>query len=263
MKVKYALDISMYETSFLGKAIQNRMTALSSETVDDYLLLLENSASESLEMVGQLSNSYSTFFRNPLTFTCLEQIILPSLIGQKIMGQDKEIRIWSAACASGQEAYSMAILFDELAQNTKVSVSCHIFATDIDPSELDKARSGVYRPEGIHNVSYKRIKTYFTQQGETFTLVDSPRKYVDFSVFDLLGQQCNCPPASVYGNFDLVFCSNLLFYYKPEYRQRIIDKAGNCLVNGGYLVTGETERGMLNTSGYREVYPHSGIFQKR
>jgi len=214
-------------------------------------------------MMNQLSNSYSEFFRNPLTFNYLEQLILPSLIHQKIKGKEKEIRIWSAACASGQEAYSIAMLFDEALESVKQQVACHLFATDIDPAELDNAQIGVYHRKSVNNVSLKRIKTYFSQQEDTFTVASRLKKYIDFSVFDLLCEQYNCPPASVYGSFDLVFCSNILFYYKPEYQQRIIDKVGKCLVKGGYLVTGETEREMLKEQNYREVFPSSGIFEKR
>ena len=263
MKVRHALDISMYETSFLEKLIQTRMTALASATTHDYLLLLENEQAESVEIIDQLSNSYSEFFRNPLTFIYLEQIILPSLIQKKVNGNEKEIRIWSAACASGQEAYSIAILFDELMEHNNTPVDCHIFATDINVDELDKARKGIYPTAAVKKVSLHRIKTYFTQQGDRYAVAHHLGKYIDFSVFDLLSGQHNCPPASIYGNFDLVFCTNLLFYYKPHYQQRIIDKAGNCLAPGGYLIVGETERGMVNEHNYREVFSNSGIFQKR
>lgn len=263
MKVRYALDISMYDTSFLEKVIQIRMTALSSGTAEDYFLFLDKEQAESSEIIDQLSNSYSEFFRNPLAFTYLEQMIMPALIGQKIKNKEKEIRIWSAACASGQEAYSIAILFDETVESAKTPMACHIFATDLKQSELDNAERGVYQTAAVHNVSLKRIKTYFSKQGESFTVARHLRDYIDFSVFDLLSEQCNCPAASIYGNFDLVFCTNLLFYYKQEYRKQIIDKAGNSLASGGYLITGETEREMVKEYNYREVYLNSGIFQKR
>jgi len=84
MNVRYGLDISMYQTSFLEKAINARMNALGRESTEDYLLFLSNVPAESFEIIAQLSNSYSEFFRNPLTFAYLEQIILPSLISQKI-----------------------------------------------------------------------------------------------------------------------------------------------------------------------------------
>lgn len=263
MKVRHELDISMYETSFLERVIKTRMTALSIEDKDDYLLFLDKVPGESSEMIDLLSNSYSAFFRNTLTYSFLEHVILPALIGQKIKKNELEIRIWSAACASGQEAYSIAILLDEIVQRAKHPMACHIFATDINVDELHKAQRGVYQAAAVENVSLKRIRKYFTTQGYNFIVERSLEKYIDFSVFDLLSEQGNCPPASVYGNFDMVFCSNLLFYYRGEYRQRIIDKAGNCLAAGGFLITGETEREMVKENNYREVFHSSGIFQKR
>lgn len=263
MKSRYELDISMFETTFLEKAIQFRMSALASKTTEDYLLLMDHMPGESTEMIGQLSNSYSEFFRSPLTFTYLEQIILPAMIAGKLKNKEKGIRIWSAACASGQEPYSVAILFDEIVRSLKDPVALHIFATDNNAGQLDKAKRGIYPMAAVNKVSLKRINTYFTQQDGHFTVANELKKYIDFSIFDLLDEHRHCPPVSVYGNFDLVFCSNLLFYYKPSYRQRILDKAGNCLAMGGYLVTGDAEREMVRGINYREVLPNSGIFQKR
>lgn len=263
MKSRYELDISMYETAFLEKVIGDRMGALDSKTTEDYLLLMDHVPGESTEMIDRLSNSYSEFFRSPLTFTYLEQIILPAMIAGKLKNKEKEIRIWSAACASGQEAYSVAILFDEIVQSLKSPVSLHIFATDNNAGQLDKAERGIYPMAAVNKVSLKRINTYFTRQDGHFTVEKELKKYIDFSIFDLLAEHHNCPPVSVYGNFDLVFCSNLLFYYKPSFRQLILDKAGNCLTSGGYLVTGDAEREMVKGINYREVLPNSGIFKKR
>lgn len=263
MKLRYELDISMYETAFLEKAMQSRMRAMASKTTADYLFLMDHVPGESYEMIGQLSNSYSEFFRSPLTFTYLEQIILPALIGEKLKNKENGIRIWSAACASGQEAYSVAILFDEIVQSLNAPVDLQIFATDNNEGQLDNAKRGIYPLATVNKVSLKRINTYFTQQDGYFTIDQELKKYIDFSIFDLIAEHGNCPPASVYGNFDLVFCSNLLFYYKPSYRQRILDKVGNCLASGGFLVTGESEREMVKGINFREVFPNSGIFQKR
>jgi chemotaxis methyl-accepting protein methylase len=77
-----------------------------------------------------------------------------------------------------------------------------------------------------------------------------------------LTEKCICPPESIFGNFDVVFCSNLLFYFQPINRQLIIDKVGHCLANGGYFITGETEREIIFHYNYREVFPYSAIFQR-
>ncbi len=257
------LDISVYDNTFLEKTINSRKVDTSSKTDQEYLSYLTNVPEEPAELLRQLSNSYSEFFRNPLTFSYLEQIILPQLIEKKKIRNENEIRIWSAACASGQEAYSLAIVCDELIGNNNTKINCRIFATDNNPNELMDAQKGVYYSTALGKVTLKRIQTYFTLKGETYTINPQLRDKIDFSVFDLLSDQASCPPASVYGNFDLVFCSNLLFYYKPEYRDSILGKIGNSLAKGAYIITGETEREILMGKNYREVFVHSAIFQKR
>jgi chemotaxis methyl-accepting protein methylase len=106
------------------------------------------------------------------------------------------------------------------------------------------------------------MQKYFTRKGDNFIISSKLREYMDFSLFDLLTEQGESPPASIYGNFDLIFCSNVLFYYKPELRLRILDKLSKNLSPGGFLVTGETERELVKNYKFREVVAHSAIFQK-
>lgn len=260
---RYNRNISAYSDSFLQNSINSRKSSLGIESDEEYMNYLEVNEAEADLLVDKLTNSYSEFFRNPLTFAYLEQVILPQLIEAKKARNEKEIRIWTCACASGQEAYSLAILGDELMKSYCADFTFRIFATDISSKELSNAQNGIYNLSTLGNVALKRIQSYFTKEGETFAVDTRLKESIDFSVFDLLSNQQGCPPASVFGNFDMVFCSNLLFYYKPEYQASILGKAGNCLVKGGYLVTSETERDMVNEKYYREVFLNSAIFQKR
>ncbi|MEI7664139.1 MAG: CheR family methyltransferase, partial [Bacteroidota bacterium] len=107
----------------------------------------------------------------------------------------------------------------------------------------------------------RRIQQWFTKEGDVFKIKPELKECLDFSVFDLFSDRLSSPPASIFGDFDLVFCANLLFYYKPEFRAFILAKMEKCLANGGYLVTGETEREILTRYGYREVFPQSAIFR--
>ena len=86
------------------------------------------------------------------------------------------------------------------------------------------------------------------------------KRHIDFSTFDLFCDTLSCPPASIFGDFDLVVCANLLFYYKDDCRKAILAKTGNCLADGGYLISGETERDIVMRSDYREIYPQAAIF---
>lgn len=259
---EYEVDISKYNDSFLLKSLEKRMTDTGNDSQSKYYDYIKANQNEVKAFIDSLNINYSEFFRNPLTFAYLEQIVLPSLIEKKKKNNEKEIRIWSAACASGQEAYSIAILCDEIIESAKTNIGCRIFATDISEEEISNAQKGVFQTSSLNKVSLKRIQTYFTRRGETYTIASLIKEHINFSVFDLLTEQGGCPPASVYGNFDLVFCSNLLFYYKPECRKSILEKVGKSLSHGGYLITGETEREIVKSSNYNEVFLNSVIFQK-
>lgn len=260
---RYNQDISVYDDNFLQNIINDRKRELGMVPDSEYLDYLEIRAEEAAVFRSRLTNSYSEFFRNPLTFAYLEQVILPQLIEKKRIRKENEIRIWSAACASGQEAYSIAILCNELIETKKADLNYLIFATDIDQEVLDQAQRGHYPPATLGKVTLKRLQTYFSRKGENYHIAPQIKNYVDFSVFDLLSDQGSCPPASIYGNFDLVFCSNLLFYYKPEYRNQMLKKVESNLAKGGCLITGETEREIIKGNNYREVFANSAIFQKR
>lgn len=260
---RYHQDISVYDDTFLKNTINERQAELGIKSDREYLNYLENNMEEAAIFTGRLSNSYSEFFRNPLSFAYLGQVVLPQLIEKKKNSKEKEIRIWSAACAAGQEAYSLAILCDELTDRSTSDIKCRIFATDISGDALIQIRDGVFQKATLGKVCLKRIQTYFTCHGDVYTIIPSLKEGIDFSVFDLLSDNGSCPPANIYGNFDLVFCSNLLFYYKPEFRNRVLEKIGNSLARGGYLVTGETEREIVTGNYYREVFVNSAIFQKR
>lgn len=258
----HGIDISIYDDSFLIKAAENRLSATNSSSFNDYFNYLKGNKEEVAVLLNSLNINFSEFFRNPLTFAYLEQVVLPALIEKKKKSKENEIRIWSAACAAGHEAYSIAILLDEIIENAKTNTKYRIFATDINQAELANALKGNYQNPALSKVNLKRIQTYFTHRGDNYTIAPQLKEHIDFSVFDLLTDQGVCPPASIYGNFDVVFCSNLLFYYKSEYQQQILEKVGGCLTSGGILVTGETEREIVKENGYREAYVNSGIFRK-
>jgi chemotaxis protein methyltransferase CheR len=211
-----------------------------------------------------MSIAYSEFFRNQLTFALLEQLILPGILTEIEKNGRGEIRVWSAGCAAGQEAYSIAILLDELsASRNNHAVSFRIFATDRFEPSLEAARQGVYDSAAVRNVRQKHIQKYFTREGDTFRIVDSLKKQVDFSVHDLLDQRLGCPSESIYGDFDLAFCGNLLFYYRPDIRHFILNKMCHCMTPGGYLVTGEAEREIVSQHAcFKAIVPPTAVFKK-
>jgi len=255
-------NISIYDEDFLIKSLDKRLITTGNDSYINYFEYLKEHKKESGILLDSMLIAFSEFFRNPLTFAVLEQNILPAVIEKKKTRSEHEIRIWSAACAAGQEAYSLAIVLDELMENLNKNLTCRIFATDIDETELSNAQKGIYQMTSINKVPYKRIQKYFTQKGDNYIIAPRLRKYIDFSAFNLLSQHGESPPASIYGDFDIIFCSNVLFYYKPEVQVRILERLSNNLIPGGYLITGEVERKIVKGNKFCEVYANSSIFQK-
>ena len=257
MRQTHGRDISPYDESFLVKSVDKRLAATEIKTAAAYSEVLSENSAEADAFFRSLHITYSEFFRNPLTFALLEQLVLPSLIAEKEKAGRAEIRIWSTACAAGQEAYSIAILLDELA------VAFRIFATDISETDLLLAKKGVFDCGAVQNVRLKHIRKYFAEKGETYTIISALGDRIDFSAYDLLDESSVCPPASIYGDLDLVVCSNLLFYYRPDIRHFILNKLYHSLAPNGYLVTGEAEREIVaKIAGFRAVAPPGAVFKK-
>lgn len=263
MRQTHGIDISFCEVSFLAKSIEKRRQAIAAETPTAYLERLSEDCAEAEAFFRSLRISYSEFFRNPLAFALLEQIILPGMIEESTRIGRGELRVWSAGCAAGQEAWSVAILLQELAACRECPPAFRIFATDVSEPDIALGISGVYRADAVGNVRWRHLRSYFSGQGDCFTIIPQLRNRVDFCIHDLLDERTTCPPASIYGHFDLVLCCNVLLYYRPEMQRLILEKLKSCLSTGGYLITGETERQIAeNAGGFHAVAPPASVFQK-
>lgn len=262
-QTRYNQNISVYDATFLQNTINDRKTELGLTTDREYLNDLENRAEEAATFLDRLSISYSEFFRNLLTFSILEQSVLPRIFNEKGKSHSHEIRIWSAGCAAGQEPYSLAMLFDEYKNSRGSNVGFRIFATDGSEKEIEAARRGIFDFKSVRNVRLELAEKYFRRSGEFYLLDDRIKKQVDFSCYNLLDQDSSAPPSSIYGDFDLIMCSNVLFYYQQEYQRVILQKIFHALRSGGFLVTGEAETAIVRSlGGFRQDASPAAIFVK-
>ncbi len=256
-------DLSVFDEDFLKQTLEKKMAEAGIHTLSDY----RNELLHKPETVRGLQNAffvnYSEFFRDPLIYALLWRWIFPLLFAKKAHSKEKEIRIWSAATASGQEAYTLAMLLTEIEiQNPQQGVSIQIFGSDICSSEIEKAREGFYPVEQLQKVPLKYINEYFYPVAGGYRLIPRIRESVKFFVYDLLHAQTTSPPESIFGSFDIIYCSNLLIYYNEEARQQILRKLFKNLVSHGVLITGDTEKAMISPSLFREMIPPAPIFQK-
>ena len=260
MKQLYDKNIANYDHAFMLKTLAKRRSAIGCDSAAGYCRILERDPAEALVLFNALNISYSEFFRSPLTFALLEQWILPKLGREKPAG---EIRVWSAGCAAGQEAYSIAMLLDMLDSPSGGAVRYRVIATDISPAALQTARMGEYDREGVQNIKLRHLQKYFTQKDDRYIISSRLQERISFSVYDLLDCSSANPSEGIYGDFDLVFCSNLLFYYTPEMQRFILGKMQKSMSANGYLVTGEAEKALVErNNGMKMIAPPAAIFQK-
>lgn len=261
LREAHGRELALFDEAFLAKSLQRRLDGTGLAGWPAYLNRLAEDGAEAQALYASLNIGYSEFFRDPLAFAWLEQVILPDLRQQ---AGPAGLRVWSAGCAAGQEAGSIAILLDEQNAERGEPLPFRIFATDSAAAALAEAREGVYDAASVQQLRLKHLRRYFTVTGDAYQLSPALKAHLDFSVFDLLADGPTSPVAAIYGDFDLVLCCNLLFYYRPEVRQRILDKIVRALRPGGYCVTGAAEREIVaRQTGLHAVAPPAALFQKR
>jgi len=261
MDTVHGFDLSIFDESFVQKAVGNRCTAKEIKTFPEYITYLSNNMLEAKALVDSLNINHTDFFRNSLVFANLEQWILPKLVEQK--SGSGELRIWSAGCSSGQEPYSAAMLLDEYSKTSGKALRYRIIATDIYQPALDTATKGEYNEDAVQNIKSRQLKEYFTKKGNLYGISPRLKEHINFSAYDLLDKNSLHPHESIFGNFDIVFCSNVLFYYRPEPQRYILQKLIRSMNKDGYLITGEAEMSLvLNKDGLQTAAPPAPIFMK-
>jgi chemotaxis methyl-accepting protein methylase len=261
---KRGFDFSGYHPAMLERRIGQRLAATSCKDFSDYLSCLQRKDDELDRLLDVITINVSLFFRNTLTFELIADRILPEIIREKTGTLDHSLRVWSAGCAKGEEPYSLAILIHELLEKEEVAMNLHLFATDIDGRALADAGKAIYPLGSVENIKHRLLTKYFTAEGSSFRLIPAIKKLVTFSFYDMLDKRHGVPPESVFGNFDLVLCRNLLIYFNIEYQETILEKLYHSLAKNGILILGEAE---APTTMYRHhfsrVFDFSPIYRKR
>ncbi len=183
----------------------------------------------------------SRFFRDPLLFARLEREVIPEILIHKSLASGPSIRVWSAGCATGEEAYSVAILLQRLLAVQPVQFKAHLFGTDIAADVLDRARRGWYPPEALTETRLGLLDAHFTPAQGGCQLHDDIRRMVRFSTDDLTSERLVAPADSIFGGFDLILCRNVMIYFTPELQERVAVKLHGALASEGFLVLGEVE----------------------
>lgn len=258
------IDFSCYRRNTLIRRVSARLAKLGMEDYARYLELLENDPTECDKLIDTIAINVSSFFRNPIVCEILAQTILPQIIEKKRSSGSQNIRIWSAGCAGGEEAYSQAILIQEALKKDPSEWTVHVFATDIDKESLRRAAKADYPRQGLLNVKLGILDEYFDQTETGYMVKPEIRKMVRFSNEDLTSSTTFAPKESVFGEFDIIFCRNVLIYFNADLQHQVTNKLVRSLSSSGYLILGDSERLDNEVSTYFKVVDHRNrIYKKR
>jgi two-component system CheB/CheR fusion protein len=233
LRLSRGVDFTNYKQSTLKRRIARRMALNKTEKPDDYLRFLQENKTEQEALYNDMLISVTNFFRDKHSFEVLCSSIFPQIISQKTI--DGSLRIWVAGCATGEEAYSMAICLQEQLGDKAANMKIQLFATDISEITLTKARAGVYRPHELEGVSEARLQQFFVKQDDgKYQVTKTIRDMCVFAHHNLLSD----PPFS---RIDLVSCRNVMIYLEPVLQKKALNIFHYSLNENGYLVLGKSE----------------------
>jgi chemotaxis protein methyltransferase CheR len=205
------------------------------------------------DVVEAMTTNESFFFRDIKPFEQFRTLVLPTLL--KARAAKRHIRIWSAACSSGQEPYTLAMLLTE-AQAQLAGWNIEILATDLSTDILDRAQSGLYTQfEVQRGLPIQLLVKYFKQEGDRWQISPAIRSMVRYRCFNLLDD-----PTSL-GHFDVIFCRNVLIYFDQPTKSRVLDRLSRLMPPDGYLFLGGAETVLGITDRFQTLTDNRGIYR--
>ncbi len=226
-------DFTHYKRTTIMRRIGRRMQLHHVQNLDDYLRLLHRHDDEVKDLLEDLLITVTQFFRDPEVFEHLETKVIPQLF--KGTTREDRVRVWSVGCATGEEAYSLAmLLLDEEARHTVKPKQLQVFATDIHEAALGKAREGIYPVSIEADVSDQRLSRFFEKGNEHYRIRKAVRERIVFAPHNVLRD----PPFS---RLQLISCRNLLIYLQRDIQQQLMSMFHYALEEDGYLVVGTSE----------------------
>lgn len=247
-------DFKHYKSSTLIRRVLRRIQVRRLASAADYLKLIQEDHDEAHLLFRELLIGVTTFFRDPDTFATLAEVVLPKLFENRPV--DEPVRVWVPGCATGEEAYTLAMLLREATAENDPAPDFQIFATDINERALNQARQAIYPLSIAEHLSEGRLKRFFVKRGGQYEVVKELRDRCTFSAHNLISD----PPFS---RLDLISCRNLLIYLGPHLQQKLIPVFHFSLRPGGYLLLGPSENLAEHTELFRPVDKKHRISQRK
>ena len=234
------IDFADYKPATILRRLERRMQVCHTPHLHQYLDLLESERSELLHLRREMLISVTSFFRDPLAFEALFQKVIVPLVSNAAAGST--LRVWTAGVASGEEAYTLAMLFLEAFEHQRRWPNLKIFATDVDQRCIEVASGGQYPESTALDLSPERLERFFVKRGDTFVVKNEVRQCIVFARHNLLFD----PP---FTKMDLVVCRNTLIYFKSAAQERVLRGLQYAVKDGGALLLGSSEALSVDNDG--------------
>lgn len=248
-------DFSTYKKSTVYRRIERRLLVHEIDKMPTYVHYLQKNPQELELLFKELLIGVTSFFREPHEWELLKRKVLPEFLSKQALNDT--IRVWIPGCASGEEAYSLAIVFKEMLDELKPSreITMQIFATDLDRDAIDKAREGVYPVTIAENVSPERLEKYFVKVDRGYQVVRSMREMVIFAQQNMVKD----PP---FTKIDILICRNLLIYLTVEMQKKLIPLFHYSLNPDGFLFLGSAETVGSFTNLFKQLERKSRLYKR-
>jgi len=254
LRDEYGIDFSHYKPNTVARRIERRLSLNQSLDLDDYVSHLRSDAGELNSLYRDLLIGVTRFFRDREAFDRLEREVLPELLSRKNPGD--EIRIWVAGCATGEEAYSLAILLYERLQMLGRRTNVKIFATDVHSASLETASAGVYDEDALVEVRPSRLANCFSKKQDGYHISAEIRQMIVFARHNVIKD-------APFTKIDLITCRNLLIYFQPAAQKKALSLFHFGLRTGGVLFLGPSESPGELGPEFETIDEHWKIYRKR
>jgi two-component system CheB/CheR fusion protein len=254
LRDEYAIDFSHYKASTVTRRIERRLALNRSIDIEMYVEQLRNDPRELSSLYEDLLIGVTRFFRDDQAFAVLEHRIVPELIERTL--PQEPIRVWVPGCATGQEAYSIAMLLHEQLTTRRRAVNVKILATDVHKASLDVASSGFYSEEQIVGIGQERLDRYFMPKSGGYQIAQTLRETIVFAPHNLIRD-------APFTKLDLISCRNLLIYFQPHAQKTVLTLFHFALKPGGFLFLGSSESPGGLIDEFDTIDDHGKVFRKR
>lgn len=252
----FGINLSAKKVLIQGR-LGNMLVERGFKNYNEYIdaVLADTTGAEVNTILNKLTTNHTFFMREPEHYTFLNDVILPYL--EQTCKKDRVMRIWSAACSSGEECYTTAMLIDQYFKSEKGKWDTRILATDISQNVISKAKAGVYQEEGMKGLSNEWKTRYFNKLADgSYEICQSIRDEVIFKTFNLMDPM---PDKYKRRPFDLIFCRNVMIYFDQPTKDALIDRFYDVVKPGGYFYIGHAES--INRQSTRFQYIKPAIYR--